>query len=76
MNSAKYFCIGDKKPEEFKHFSMNLQYYTHFTSPIRRYPDMLVHRMVEIALDQKENTRAALESIDFEGLADLCSRRT
>lgn len=24
MNSAKYFCIGDKQPEEYKHFSMNL----------------------------------------------------
>lgn len=47
------------------HYGLAFDYYTHFTSPIRRYPDMMVHRLLERYL-------AGGRSVNLEKLEDKC----
>ncbi|HCX64863.1 MAG TPA: ribonuclease R, partial [Eubacteriaceae bacterium] len=51
MQQAKY------EPNNEGHFGLAAEYYTHFTSPIRRYPDLYIHRVMGEMLDKKLNDK-------------------
>lgn len=57
MQRAKYFCAGAFNAEKHLHYALNEPVYTHFTSPIRRYADVMVHRMLQAALDNKRKPK-------------------
>lgn len=51
MTRAIYRCSNSiKDQEELRHYALSVPFYTHFTSPIRRYPDCIVHRLLHASI--------------------------
>ncbi|GLG96173.1 Exosome complex exonuclease RRP44 [Gryllus bimaculatus] len=50
MMQAVYFTSGMLQPDEFFHYGLACPIYTHFTSPIRRYADIIVHRLLAVCI--------------------------
>ena len=50
MHEALYFCSADFDLTEYRHYGLAADIYTHFTSPIRRYADVLVHRLLSASI--------------------------
>lgn len=65
-DKSQYVCSGDVPKEEQSHYSLNLSAYTHFTSPIRRYMDVVVHRLVGALIDDRASRYTKKQ------MSDLC----
>lgn len=61
--------------ENLGHFGLALDAYAHFTSPIRRYPDLLVHRAIKYALSGKPVDKYLYSQREMAKLTLLCSER-
>lgn len=75
MNQARYSSLNTG------HFALSAKYYTHFTSPIRRYPDLLVHKMIRsyifngnLNYDNKEHFKKILP--DLAEKSSLCEEES
>jgi ribonuclease R len=74
MSKAKY------STDNIGHYGLAFDYYSHFTSPIRRYPDVMVHRLLQYYLDggksvdEETYETKCLHSSSMEGLATHAER--
>lgn len=73
---AKYLCVEDLDPSAYSHYGLNFPVYTHFTSPIRRYADLLVHRLTTLSLQYKEETSKVIQQIDYTTFAAQCTEKS
>ncbi|MBN3295589.1 DI3L2 exonuclease, partial [Amia calva] len=72
MQMAVYFCTGVLQEEPlFRHYALNVPFYTHFTSPIRRYADIIVHRLLAASLGC--GSRLRLTEDDVQKQASHCN---
>jgi len=63
------------QPENIGHYGLALNAYAHFTSPIRRYPDLLVHRGIGHVIDKLKPGRFAYDAATMEQEGKRCSEQ-
>lgn len=74
MQMALYFCTGALKDEAlYRHYALNVPLYTHFTSPIRRFADVIVHRLLAASLGCGSPLSLATDGVQKQ--AEHCNDR-
>ncbi|XP_048471958.1 DIS3-like exonuclease 1 isoform X2 [Rhincodon typus] len=72
MSNALYFSTGSCTEDEYYHYGLALEKYTHFTSPIRRYADIVVHRLLMAAIKKDEKLEPEDSLLSNKALTELC----
>ncbi|RDX93550.1 Exosome complex exonuclease RRP44-like A, partial [Mucuna pruriens] len=75
MSQAVYFCSGDLNPPEYHHYGLAAPLYTHFTSPIRRYADVIVHRLLAASLGISKLPSVFQDRLQLTSIADNLNYR-
>lgn len=70
MMQAVYFSSGMLQVEDYFHYGLACPIYTHFTSPIRRYADIIVHRLLAVSINA-DSTYSEL--LDKRKTQELCN---
>lgn len=78
LEAAKYATVNsnEKHPDKYAHYGLNFPLYTHFTSPIRRYADLLVHRLTTLCLNHGPKVNEVIEKMDYSAYAENCSEKS
>lgn len=66
MNRGKYYVAGKIDPENYGHWYYNLPLYTHFTSPSKRYADLVVHRQLKAVLNSANTDNDIEQQQEFK----------
>jgi ribonuclease R len=61
--------------ENIGHYGLGFEYYTHFTSPIRRYPDVMAHRILDMVLNSGRGKPLNIDPDQLERACKHCSER-
>ena len=72
-STAKYFCAGMLDIAKYGHYALNIPLYTHFTSPIRRYADILVHRQLDSILQGGPEPKFTMDRDAVAKVAQQCN---
>ena len=75
QSESRCVCEGDQPPENICHYSLGIPRYTQFTSPIRRYVDIVVHRLL-IGLVLTSSTNYAVNLPTKDEVLKVCRRYT
>ncbi len=67
--AVRSMAKAEYSTENIGHYGLHFDYYAHFTSPIRRYPDMMVHRLLE----EYESGKKSVNADKYEEFCQHCS---
>lgn len=77
MTRAEYVCSGVEggDPNSYSHYGIGASIYTHFTSPIRRYADLMVHRLLAFSVEASNLDSSLLDKHKIGNIAFNCNFR-
>ncbi|CAL1543487.1 unnamed protein product [Lymnaea stagnalis] len=75
MMQAVYFCSGMLQPADYLHYGLATPIYTHFTSPIRRYSDIIAHRLLAVSIGADASYSELLDKTKIQSLCNNLNYR-